>query len=169
MKSSLPIIIGIIVLVIGIGYFATQDKGTKQDSVANTSTETRELDNALPPANETETVSPEAIATEVASAGAYLPYSADAVVTSNADRILLFFHATWCPSCKALDADIVKNAETIPDGVTIYKVDYDTSTELKRKYGVTTQHSIIEINKSGEAQSSISHPLTLNAVIATLQ
>ncbi len=168
MKSSL-LIISIVVLVAGIGYFATQDKGAKQDSVANSNTETRAQDSALPPANEIETVSPEATATEVASAGAYLPYSADAVASSDADRILLFFHATWCPSCKALDADIVKNADTIPDGVAIYKVDYDTSTELKRKYGVTTQHSIIEINKSGEAQSSISHPLTLNAVIATLQ
>lgn len=169
MKFSLPIIIGILVLVIGIGYFATQDKGSKQDSVANTSTETREPDNTLPPANETETVSPEPTDTKVASTGAYLPYSADAVATSNADHILLFFHATWCPSCKALDADIVKNAETIPDGVVIFKVDYDTSTELKQKYGVTTQHSIIEINKNGDALSTISHPLTLNAVIATLQ
>ena len=169
MKSSLPIIIGIVVLVAGIGYFVTQDKGAKQDSVANTNTETREQDTALPTANETETVSPEATDAEVAPVGAYLPYSADAVATSNADRILLFFHATWCPSCKALDADIVKNSVTIPDGVAIFKVDYDTSIELKRKYGVTTQHSIIEINKTGKAQSTISHPLTLNAVIATLQ
>ncbi len=169
MKSSLPIIIGVVALVVGIGYFATQDKGARQDSVANTSTETKELDNALPTANETETVSPEATDTQVASAGTYLPYSAGAVATSNADHILLSFSATWCPSCRALDADIVKNAESIPEGVVIYKVDYDTSAELKRKYGVTTQHSIIEINKSGEALSTISHPLTLNALLATIK
>lgn len=169
MKSSLPIIIGIVALVVGIGYLATEDKGAKQESVINTTTETKRQNSPQPTVSETAVVSPEVADAEVASAGAYLPYSADAVATSNADRILLFFHATWCPSCKALDADIVKNAGTIPDGVAIYKVDYDTSTELKRKYGVTTQHSIIEINKSGEAQSSISHPLTLNAVISTLQ
>jgi thiol-disulfide isomerase/thioredoxin len=169
MKSSLPIIIGVVALVVGIGYFATQDKGAKQDSVANTNVETRAQDSALPPVNETEIVSPEATATEVASAGTYLPYSADAVVTSDADHILLSFSATWCPSCRALDADIVKNAGTIPDGVAIFKVDYDTSAELKRKYGVTTQHSIIEINKSGDALSTISHPPTLNALIATIK
>lgn len=169
MKSSLPIIIGIVVLIASIGYFTTQDKGTKQDSVANNSVETREQAKTLPIANETEIVSPEATDTEVTSTGAYLPYSADAVATSNADHILLSFSATWCPSCKALDADITKNANSIPEGVEIYKVDYDTSTELKKKYGITTQHSLIEINKTGEALSSISHPATLKATLATLE
>lgn len=169
MKSSLPIIIGIVVLIASIGYFATQDRGGKQESAANTSAETREQVNTLPAANETETVSPEVSDIEVASTGVYLPYSAEAIATSDAEHILLSFSATWCPSCRALDADITKNADSIPKGVEIYKVDYDTSAELKRKYGVTTQHSIIEINKNGEAQSPISHPATLNAVIKTIK
>jgi thiol-disulfide isomerase/thioredoxin len=62
---------------------------------------------------------------------------------------LLFFHASWCPTCRAADANIKANLLSIPPGLTIHQVDYDTSTDLKKKYGVTYQHTFVQVDESG--------------------
>jgi len=90
------------------------------------------------------------------------------VANSDAEHIVLFFAASWCPSCRALDKDILANQGSIPSGVEIYKVDYDTAIALKKQYGVTTQHSLIEIASDGTAKSSITHPATLADVLKTI-
>jgi thiol-disulfide isomerase/thioredoxin len=64
-------------------------------------------------------------------------------------KTVLFFHASWCPTCRTADADILKNVSTIPSGATIIKVDYDKEVALKQKYGVTTQHTFVEIDTQG--------------------
>ena len=63
--------------------------------------------------------------------------------------MVLFFHASWCPSCRALNEDIEKNINLIPAGTTILKTDYDKETELKKKYGVTTQHTLVQVDEDG--------------------
>ncbi|MAP64727.1 MAG: thiol reductase thioredoxin [Microbacterium sp.] len=68
-----------------------------------------------------------------ASPGAYVEYSENALAAAEGTRVL-FFHATWCLQCRALDEDIV--AEGVPDGVTVLKVDYDTHQDLRQKYDV---------------------------------
>lgn len=84
--------------------------------------------------------------------GVYETYSAEniAAATKNGGKAVLFFHATWCPFCKAADADFKARASMIPTGVTILKVDYDTQTELKTKYGVTYQHTFVQIDATGK-------------------
>jgi len=62
---------------------------------------------------------------------------------------VLFFHASWCPTCRAADANIKANLLSIPPSLTIHQVDYDTSTELKKKYGVTYQHTFVQVDESG--------------------
>lgn len=62
---------------------------------------------------------------------------------------VLFFHASWCPTCRAADANIKANLLSIPPSLTIHQVDYDTSTELKKKYGVTYQHTFVQVDKTG--------------------
>lgn len=170
MKNT-SIIIGAIVLIIGVGYLVTNNASEPTTVTQEATTETEAL------ATEETTITEESVdevattdlaAVEAAAPGVYTAYGADTIAQSDAEHILLFFHATWCPSCKALDANIVANAYSIPAGVEIYKVDYDTSAALKRQYGVTTQHSIIEITASGEALSRISHGLTLEDVLATI-
>jgi len=174
MKNT-PIIIGAIALILGVGYLVTNnaDEPTTvaEEAVTETTSETEavateETATAEPVTNEDS--SAETTATEDAAPGVYTAYDADAIAQSDAEHIVLFFHATWCPSCRALDADIVANADDIPTDVEIYKIDYDTATDLKRQYGVTTQHSIIEISSNGQAESGISHGLTLEDVLATI-
>lgn len=81
-----------------------------------------------------------------ATAGQYVDYSDD-ILSSTSGTKVLFFHAPWCPQCRALDASI--KSGTIPAGVTIIKVDYDTSQALRQKYGVTTQTTLVRVDDSG--------------------
>jgi len=63
--------------------------------------------------------------------------------------VVLYFHAPWCPICRPLDASINANLNALPADLTIIKVDYDTSTDLKRQYGVTYQHTFVQIDGQG--------------------
>lgn len=79
-------------------------------------------------------------------AGTYIDYSEENYANAEGRR-WLFFHAGWCPQCRALEKDIQESG--VPDGVTILKVDYDNETELKKKYGVTLQTTIVEVDEQG--------------------
>lgn len=64
-------------------------------------------------------------------------------------RAVVFFHAGWCPMCKQAEADLKANFDQVPSDVTILKTDYDTSSELKEKYGITMQDSWVQVDKDG--------------------
>ena len=48
-------------------------------------------------------------------------------------------------------AALSASPSTVPAGVTVVKVDYDTATELKRSYGVTMQHTYVQVDDKGAA------------------
>ncbi|EAR25596.1 hypothetical protein A20C1_04996 [marine actinobacterium PHSC20C1] len=79
--------------------------------------------------------------------GAYVDYSPSAIADAEG-RVFLFFHATWCPQCVALDGDI--QSKGVPADVTIVKVDYDSNQDLRAEYGVTQQTTIVEVDSSGK-------------------
>lgn len=81
--------------------------------------------------------------------GSYEAYSPEKLARAATGDVVLFFHASWCPSCRSLNSDIEKNISSIPEGVSILKVDYDKETELKKKYGVTYQHTLVQVDKDG--------------------
>ncbi|HEY1406232.1 MAG TPA: thioredoxin family protein [Spirochaetota bacterium] len=64
--------------------------------------------------------------------------------------VVYFFAAAWCPTCRATYEDIRKNHESIPPDVIIIFVNYDNSDVLKMKYGITMQHSYVQIGPNGE-------------------
>ncbi len=84
-------------------------------------------------------------------AGSYKDYSAATVSSEQqaGKTVVLFFHAPWCPDCRAADAVFRANPSSIPAGVTLLKTDYDSNTELKKKYGVTYQHTFVQIDSQG--------------------
>ena len=63
-------------------------------------------------------------------------------------RQVVFFHAPWCPQCRELDKSIKEG--TVPAGVVIYKLDFDTSSFYRKLYGVTQQTTFVEIDKDGQ-------------------
>lgn len=87
----------------------------------------------------------------MAKAGAYVTladYNANPANYADSKKIY-FFHASWCPICQGIDKEIVADPSKIPAGVTIIKTDYDTSTALRQKYGVTYQYSFVQVDSSG--------------------
>ena len=86
-----------------------------------------------------------------AAPGEYVDYSPELVSSTDGTK-LLFFHASWCSQCNALESDI--EASDLPDGVTIFKVDYDTNQDLRQKYGVTIQTTVVEVDKDGNKVDS---------------
>lgn len=102
--------------------------------------------------------------------GVYEVYSPERVATAGNNTVLLFFHADWCPTCRALDADINAHLSAIPEGVMILKVDYDKETALKQKYGVTVQHTIVEVDsKSLMGKKWVVATPTFSSLIAELK
>lgn len=78
--------------------------------------------------------------------GSYEEYNQEKLAQTTGTKIL-FFHASWCPQCRALEADIQKSG--VPAGTTIFKVDYDNSQDLRKKYGVTLQTTVVKVDDQG--------------------
>ena len=101
--------------------------------------------------------------------GSYEAYSASKLAMAEKGDVVLFFKASWCPSCKALDADIKANVGSINEDLTILEVNYDTETALKQKYGVTTQHTLVQVDKDGTLITKWSGGNTLASLEAKVQ
>jgi thiol-disulfide isomerase/thioredoxin len=107
-----------------------------------------------------------AVTTKAATKPAvYTDYSADKVSAAATDgTALIFFHAPWCPTCKASEAAIKGNESKLTAGTTILKTDYDTSTELKKKYGITTQSTWVKVDKDGNLIKKTNDLTTIDLV-----
>jgi thiol-disulfide isomerase/thioredoxin len=131
MKYITPLLL-VLALAIG-GYFLFRDTPEPDQATSPTPT-------ATPVATQTpagQTAAPE---------GAYTTYNSN-VIASTAGTKILFFHAPWCPQCRALEKSIEEG--DIPSGVTIIKVDYDSNQALRQKYGVTIQTTLVKVDDSG--------------------
>lgn len=100
-----------------------------------------------------EKVEPAVMQTTIpANQSKYLDYSPELVAGLAGQPHALFFHASWCPSCRSLDSDI---AESLADlGGTVVKVDYDSSVDLRKKYSVTSQHTLVFFDANGAVAST---------------
>ena|SRR3989338_1378836 len=140
------IIIGIVALIIVVGgwfAFSNQDK--------------------------TETVVQEESAVLQEGGGSYESYSADKVARAATGSVVLFFRAGWCPTCRGVDADIRANLRSIPIDFTILDIDYDTSTTLKQRYGITYQHTFVQVDAAGTLLKKWQGSPTLAALVAEVE
>lgn len=64
---------------------------------------------------------------------------------------VLFFDASWCPDCRAIKEKFTSDPSVIPDNVTVVDVDYDSHSDLRQKYGVTMQHTFVQVDEHGDA------------------
>jgi len=79
----------------------------------------------------------------------YLAYSPATFEANKDQKRILFFKANWCPTCNTADKDFTDNIIKIPEGTTLYQVDYDKETELKKKYAITYQHTFVQVDEKG--------------------
>jgi thiol-disulfide isomerase/thioredoxin len=138
MNKRLVSVIIVLVCILAVAGFAYANRNQ------STSTTATDLSQAMTPETKSESTETPAMAQ---APGAYLAYSADAVRSATGTKIL-FFHAPWCPQCRALDSSI--KAGKVPDGTTIFKVDYDSNQALRKQYGVTIQTTLVSIDGEGK-------------------
>lgn len=83
--------------------------------------------------------------------GSYKEYSPALAQSETAagNKVVLFFHAPWCPFCKSADSAFKTSLDKIPKGVAVLKTDYDSNLDLRKKYAVTYQHTFVQIDANG--------------------
>ena len=155
MNNILLWIVGAVILV-GGGFFLFANSGTNSQDVV-----TEETGTAKEMMKKDEGA--------MMSAGSYEVYAPSKLVKANSGKVVLFFRAVWCPTCKALDVDIRAHLSDIPKDLTILDVDYDNSVALKQKYGVTYQHTFVEVKADGTLIKKWSGSSTLATLVSEVQ
>ncbi|MDO4791563.1 MAG: thioredoxin family protein [Buchananella hordeovulneris] len=61
-------------------------------------------------------------------------------------KVVLFFNASWCPACRAIADALSADPSVLPAGTTVVSVDYDQHSDLRQQYGVTMQHTFVELD-----------------------
>lgn len=133
MKKRLVIIAAVVVLLLMASFLLLKNDESKQQQTTSPP-QTTSSQNSTDPAPSQQNV------------GSYEEYSQEKLARTTGTKIL-FFHASWCPQCRALEADIQKNG--VPADVTIFKVDYDNAQDLRKKYGVTLQTTVVKVDENG--------------------
>lgn len=136
-KKTLIIVLALLAVVVGALTYAALTRGEAHEST-----------NELPLR---QTVEAPANTQTPTSTGVYEQYDEAKLAATNGD-ILLFFHASWCPQCRAIEKSIYDDG--LPNGVTVYKVDYDTNQVLRQRYGVTLQTTFVKVDASGNKLAS---------------
>lgn len=175
MNKSTGIIIGLVALVVAGGVYASMSTG-KSDATDDKAKESIMMDkDSNTMAQDGEMKKDEmmqkgetAVMDKGMAKGTYEAYSSDKVMRAETGDVVVFFHASWCPSCRGLDADIQANMGSIPENVTILKADYDKETELKKKYGVTSQHTLVQVDKDGNMIKKWSGGSSLSSVLSQI-
>jgi thiol-disulfide isomerase/thioredoxin len=72
----------------------------------------------------------------------------DARALAQVGPTVLFFNADWCPVCRAEMSEIDARLDELGN-VSLVVVDYDRNAKLRRKYGVTYQHTYVQISGDG--------------------
>jgi thiol-disulfide isomerase/thioredoxin len=102
-----------------------------------------------------------------AAAGNYIMYeSYEAAPGQYAEsNVVLFFSAAWCSTCKKARSNFEASVDQIPSDLTVVVVDFDDSSELRKKYGVTLQHTFVQIDSMGEMVKKWSGSTSIEQIV----
>ena len=73
----------------------------------------------------------------------------DAKSTAKNGPVVLFFYASWCPTCQSAVSEIDRNLDKLKN-ITLFIVNYDKEKDLKNKYKITYQHTFVQIDPEGK-------------------
>jgi thiol-disulfide isomerase/thioredoxin len=80
-------------------------------------------------------------------------------------KVVLFFNASWCSTCKIARDNFQASLDEIPGDMTIVEVDFDDSQDLRTTYGVTIQHTFVQIDDNGEGLKKWSGSMTIDDLV----
>jgi len=98
-----------------------------------------------------------------------VPYSADALAAAEkaGQPLVLHFHASWCPTCRAQDK-VFETLKADPSlNVTLMEVDYDQEKALERQMKVGAQSTLVVFHGATERRRSTGEtdPARLQALL----
>ena len=114
-------------------------------------------------------VAPLALAASLAHALTIVPYSAAALAAAQkaGEPVVLHFHASWCPTCRAQDKvfDALRADQSLK--VTLMEADYDTEKPLEKQMKVNAQATLIVFHGATERARTTGEtdPARLKAVL----
>lgn len=161
-NSSIKIILAVtflLILIIGIIVYSSSQGGLSNSNNTNQPISS----NTLAKSNQSNISSTNN--ENVAKAGEYKTYNQDELKTAkDGQKLLLFFNASWCPSCRSTVKDIDTNKDKINSNITILSADFDKEVDLKKKYGVTMQHTFVEVDRDGNLIKKTTGLSTVDAI-----
>ena len=91
-------------------------------------------------------------AASMAQAFEVKPYSAQALADAEkaGQPVALHFHADWCPTCRAQDKVLQSMKTEKGMDLTVMVANYDTEKDLKRRFRVNSQSTIIVLKGTKE-------------------
>lgn len=155
MKKNIVVVLLLIALVVISGYgFLNRGSSEQEDAMKLEGMMPKEDDATIDAMMKKTEENADAMMKKEVSG--YTTYNASAVsdALASGKNVVLFFHAPWCPTCKAADANLLK--ETAPANTVVFKTDYDSNTDLRKKYGVTYQHTFVSLNADGSLKKKMS-------------
>lgn len=97
--------------------------------------------------------------------GIYTDYeSGKKYIGDTSKRVVLFFHASRCPTCKLAKKNILEEQDNIPSDLVILELDYDTQTALKEKHGVVAQTTYVFLNNDSTTKNKTVWLTTLQSL-----
>ena len=161
-KIAVPIVI--VLVVLGLGYFLVRSNPSTTSNEQLSNAQTPEVTKTAEPIVQDQPIKvdkdsdfsdkpvkvPPQPGEEIAPH--YKVYSADALKAEleAQKNVLLFFHADWCPTCRAAERDILSNNHQLPENLSILKVDFDTQKDLKAQHNIVSQHTFVLLDANGD-------------------
>ncbi len=160
-NPTMIVIIVAVVAVLGIGALTLSQKSSQSDSMMQKDTSDSvtkaentdammKKDDSVVEQTDNKTMEDKSISSR------YVEYSKAVLDQATSNRRVLYFYASWCPTCRPADADFKANSSKIPEDTTVIRVNYnDPETDqeekdLAKKYGVTYQHTYVQIDDAGK-------------------
>ncbi len=111
-----------------------------------------------------------ATTTPPTSPGQYLEYSSAGLATvPEGNRIVLFFSSDRCQSCQVAERNLLQQADMIPVGLYIFRIDFDRALTERRRYAISSPHTFIEIDPDGRLLQRWSASRDLQSILARVQ
>ncbi|CAN5197477.1 hypothetical protein BH09PAT2_BH09PAT2_09280 [soil metagenome] len=157
MKNPMMIVIIVaVVAVLGIGAFTLSQRSSQSDAMMKKDEAMMPTIEMMKKEDSTMEKTDDKMMGDKMMSSRYVEYSKTALDKASSTRRVLFFYASWCPTCRPADANFRENENKIPEDVTVIRVNYndpDTDQEekdLAKKYGITYQHTYVQIDGSGK-------------------